>query len=244
MGPSWGQILYMCLVSCLQGKGCSLLDLPALSTKGQIPTVTNQGREEKQKKKKKELLRNNNASMGQDPGFSSRNMLINVFEFFCRTTARAQEEDDNSRQRRRFLKHCPSSSSTTNQKKATDPSALTPNSAHKNCSLKTMRQCQGSEREPPALLPLLRTLRVWFVWPPSVSPRMHTNPYSVPGPPLLLCLIVNPRRQTCVLKVSARLPAEAAHSMQVSDEQIIFSGKINKRTLKYLPGVLLFAHLH
>ena len=181
--------------------------------------------------------------MGQDPGFSSRNMLINVFEFFCRTTARAQEEDDNSRQRRRFLKHCPSSSSTTNQKKATDPSALTPNSAHKNCSLKTMRQCQGSEREPPALLPLLRTLRVWLVWPPSVSPRMHTNPYSVPGPPLLLCLIVNPRRQTCVLKVSARLPAEAAHSMQVSDEQIIFSGKINKRTLKYLPGVLLFAHL-
>ena len=35
------------------------------------------------------------------------------------------------------------------------------------------------------------------------------------------------------------LPAEAAHSIQVSDEQIIFSGKINKRTLKYLPGLNL-----
>ena len=51
-GPSWGQILYMSFVSCLWGKGFSLLDLPSLSTKGQIPTVTNQGMEEKQKKKK------------------------------------------------------------------------------------------------------------------------------------------------------------------------------------------------
>lgn len=149
-GPSWGQILYMSFVSCLRGKGFSLLDLPSLSTKGQIPIVTNQGMEEKQKKKK-EQSRINNASMGQDPGFSSRNMLNNIFEFFCRTKALTQEKDDNFRQRTRFPKHRPSSSSTTSQKKATYSSALTPNSAHKNCSLKTMRESQGSEHEPPIL---------------------------------------------------------------------------------------------
>ena len=108
--------------------------------------------------------------MGQDPGFSSRNMLNNVFEFFCRTKASTQEGDDNSRQRTRFLKHCPSSSSTTNQKKATDPSALTPNSAHKNCSLETMRQCQGSEREPPALL----------AWPFLCSERSGFGLFGLP----------------------------------------------------------------
>ena len=127
VGPSWGQILYMSFVSCLQGKGFSLLDLPSLSTKGQIPTVTTQGMQEKQKKK--EQSRINNASMGQDPGFSSRNMFNDIFEFFCRTKALIQE--DNFRQRTRFPKHRPSSSSTTNQKKATYPSALTPNSAIK-----------------------------------------------------------------------------------------------------------------
>ena len=103
------------------------------------------------RKKKKEQSRINNASMGQDPGFSSRNMLNNIFEFFCRTKALTQEKDDNFRQRTRFPRHRPSSSSTTNQKKATYSSALTPNSAHKNCSLKTMRESQGSEHEPPIL---------------------------------------------------------------------------------------------
>ena len=171
VGASWGQILYMSFVSCLQGKGFSLLDLSSLSTKGQIPTVTNQGMEEKQEKK--EQSRTNNASMGQDPGFSSRNMFNNIFEFFCRTNALSQE--DNFRERTRFLKHRPSSASTTNQKKATRPSALTPCSAHKNCSLKTMRECQGAEHEPP-------NLRAW--------PLRCSRPSGVGLSGLAVCLTV------------------------------------------------------
>ena len=152
--------------------------------------------------------------MGQDPGFSSRNMFNDIFEFFCRTKALIQE--DNFRQRTRFPKHRPSSSSTTNQKKATYPSALTPNSAIKTAPWKPWEN-----------------VRV----PSTSHPISARGPFAAPDPQVWVCLASRcvflcawtciPRRcrlhgfnsksyETGVCsQVSAHLPADAAHSMEV-----------------------------
>ena len=56
---------------------------PSLSSKGQVQTVSNQGRERMQRHWE-EKSGNNSAAWGKCPGSSSRDMLNNIFELFWR----------------------------------------------------------------------------------------------------------------------------------------------------------------
>ena len=60
-----------------------------MNSKGQVQTVANQGRKEKKETREKQS-KNNSAALGQGPGFPSRNIHNNTFEF-CRTKTPADE---------------------------------------------------------------------------------------------------------------------------------------------------------
>ena len=87
------------------------------------------------------------------------------------TKAPTLVKDGNFRLSTRFLEHHPVTSPPTNQKKVIHPAALTPNFAHKNLSLKIIREFGSFELEPPVLL----------AWPCN-------KPFSAANSDGLICL--------------------------------------------------------
>ena len=86
------------------------------------------------------------------PSSSSRDLHTSIsLSSSAGTKGPTQVEDGKFRLSTRFLEHRPVTSPPTNQKKVTHPTALTPNVAFENSSLKAIEEFRFSEHQPPVL---------------------------------------------------------------------------------------------